>query len=36
LTIDIGDATGVLEFDWIRVTRKAGGRTAKVAQWDFA
>ena len=32
LTIEFAEGTGMIEFDWIRVTR--GGR--RIAQWDFA
>ncbi|MCW5981355.1 MAG: sulfatase [Bryobacteraceae bacterium] len=33
LTLELGDAEGAIEFDWIRVSRKGGGA---VQQWDFA
>jgi N-sulfoglucosamine sulfohydrolase len=35
LTINFTDATGVVDFDWIRLVRKAGGRKTTVKQWDF-
>jgi len=35
LTIDLGDARGLIEFDWIRVSRKENGRARKLTQWDF-
>jgi N-sulfoglucosamine sulfohydrolase len=36
LAFDLGDSPGALEFDWIRVSRKKGGRSQTVKQWDFA
>ena len=36
LTLDIGNTTGTLEFDWIRLSRKEKGRAHKLQQWDFA
>lgn len=35
LSFNIGDADGLLEFDWIRVSRKTGGKTEAIQQWDF-
>ena len=30
------DQRGLIEFDWIRISRKEGNRTVRLHQWDFA
>ena len=35
LTLDFSDRPGVVEFDWIQLVRKDGGKSQTIRRWDF-